>query len=92
MATSMQRTRDLNGFDWAAIILTVIGAINWGLVGLFSFDLVAFVFGPMSVLSRIVYVLVALAGIYVLAAASTRFRSAARPTDVTGAAPSAPRA
>lgn len=48
-----------------AIILVVIGAINWGLIGLFGFDLVAAVFGDMSGFSRIIYSLVGLAGIYI---------------------------
>ncbi len=46
-----------------ALVLTIIGGLNWGLVGLFGFDLVAFLFGPMSILSRIVYTLVALSAI-----------------------------
>ena len=46
-----------------ALVLTIIGGINWGLVGLFSFDLVAYLFGAMSILSRIVYTLVALSAI-----------------------------
>ncbi len=46
-----------------ALVLTIIGGINWGLVGLFGFDLVAFLFGPLSVLSRVVYVLIALSAI-----------------------------
>ena len=51
--------------DIAALILMVIGALNWGLVGLFQFDLVAALFGgAASVVSRIVYILVALAGIW----------------------------
>jgi uncharacterized protein len=50
----------------------VIGALNWGLVGLFEFDLVAAIFGPSTVLSRIIYVLVAVAGVYLLVTASTR--------------------
>lgn len=41
-----------------ALVLLIIGGLNWGLVGLFNFDLVATLFGPMTVLSRIVYVLV----------------------------------
>ena len=41
-----------------ALILTIIGGLNWGLIGLFGFDAVAFSFGPLSVLSRIVYILV----------------------------------
>lgn len=56
----------LSGFAWLAIILVVIGAINWGLVGLFNIDLVATLFGTLSAVSRIVYVLVALAGLYLL--------------------------
>lgn len=50
-------------FRNTALILTIIGGLNWGLVGLFGFDLVAYIFGPMSILSRLVYVLVALSAI-----------------------------
>ena len=51
--------------DRIALILTVIGALNWGGVGLFKFDLVAWIFGGQdAVLSRIVYTVVALAGIW----------------------------
>ena len=46
---------------WA---LLAIGGLNWGLVGIFNFDLVAAIFGEMSVLSRLVYSLVGLAAIY----------------------------
>ena len=46
-----------------ALVLTIIGAINWGLIGLFNFDLVAYILGEYTMLSRTVYVLVALAGI-----------------------------
>lgn len=55
----------MNGISWIALILVVIGALNWGLIGLFGLDLVATLFGPMSFLSRIIYSLVGLAGIYV---------------------------
>jgi len=48
-----------------ACVLAVIGALNWGLVGLVNVDLVALIFGAMSVLSRTVYVLVGLSGILV---------------------------
>lgn len=48
---------------YIALTLVIIGALNWLLIGLFSFDLVATLFGNMSVLSRIVYVLVGIAGI-----------------------------
>ncbi len=46
-----------------ALIFTVIGAINWGLVGLLEFDLVAALFGEMTVLTRLVYSLVGIAGL-----------------------------
>ncbi len=46
-----------------ALVFTIIGAINWGLVGLFDLDLVATVFGDMTLLSRIVYGLVGICGL-----------------------------
>ena len=46
-----------------ALVLTIIGAINWGLVGLFEFNLVATLFGEENVITRIIYVLVGIAGI-----------------------------
>ena len=46
-----------------ALTLVIVGALNWLLIGLFSFDLVATLFGNMSVLSRIVYTLVGISGI-----------------------------
>lgn len=49
-----------------AAILVIVGAINWGLVGIFDLDLVSSIFGDMSMLSRIVYVLVGLGGIYAI--------------------------
>ncbi|MFZ7104680.1 MAG: DUF378 domain-containing protein [Peptococcaceae bacterium] len=51
--------------DKIALVLVIIGALNWGLLGLFSFDLVAAIFGGQNaLLSRIVYVLVGAAGLY----------------------------
>ena len=49
-----------------AFILTVIGALNWGLVGLLKFDLVAAVFGEMSLVTRTVYSIVGVSGLYTL--------------------------
>ncbi len=69
----MSKARSLSVPGWIAIVLVVIGALNWGLVGLFNFDLVAAIFGSLSVFSRLVYILVALAGIYLLFEAA-RFR------------------
>ena len=52
-------------FDKIALALLVIGGINWGLVGIFSFDLVAWLFGgTTALLSRVVYVLVALSAVW----------------------------
>jgi len=61
----------MNGLDWTALVLVIIGGINWGLVGFFSFDLVAAIFGDMTVISRIIYGLVGLSAIY-LAATSAK--------------------
>jgi len=54
--------------DVVAYALILIGALNWGLVGFFAFDLVAWLFGEMTIVSRIVYALVGLAGVYSIAA------------------------
>lgn len=51
--------------DKIALVLTIIGALNWGSIGLFRFDLVAWLFGGQTaIISRIVYTLVALAGVW----------------------------
>ena len=60
-------------FDKICLVLAIIGCLNWGLVGLFSFDLVAWTFGGTgTLLSRIVYTVVALAGVWCI---SLLFRS-----------------
>ena len=56
---------------WIALILVVIGGINWGLVGLFDFNLVTAIFGN-SIITTIIYVLVALAALYLIVIAVTR--------------------
>jgi len=50
--------------DWTALVLVVVGGLNWGLVGLFDFDLVAFLFGDMTAISRVVYALVGISAVY----------------------------
>lgn len=52
--------------DYIALTCVIIGAINWGLIGFFGFDLVALIFGDMTVLSRIIYAVVGIAGLYAL--------------------------
>ena len=65
--------------DRISLILVVIGALNWGSIGLFQFDLVAWIFGGQgAVVSRIIYTLVALAGVWCL---SLLFRENALLTD-----------
>ena len=64
----MERGMNMNnkGLDYLALTVAIIGAINWGLIGFFSFDLVAFIFGNMSWLSRIIYAVVGIAGLYII--------------------------
>ena len=52
--------------DKIALVLVVIGAINWGLVGIFNFNLVDAIFGAMSILSRIIYILVGISGLWAI--------------------------
>lgn len=52
--------------DYTLLTLVIIGAINWGLIGFFRFDLVAFLFGNMSWLTRIIYALVGIGGLYLI--------------------------
>ena len=52
--------------DTIALILIIIGAINWGLVGIFNFNLVDAIFGTMSIISRIIYTLVGISGLWAI--------------------------
>ena len=54
----------INWLDYTLLTLVIVGAVNWGLIGFFHFDLVAFIFGEMTWLSRIVYALVGISGLY----------------------------
>lgn len=56
----------LNTIDWIAYALAIIGGLNWGLIGAFDFNLVAAIFGEMSALSRIIYILVGLSALYLI--------------------------
>lgn len=47
----------------SCLVFTILGAINWGLIGLFNFDLVASIFGPMTVVTRILYTVVGISGL-----------------------------
>lgn len=75
--TTTNEGRGLTVAGTIALVLLIIGGLNWALVGLFNFDLVAALFGDMTTLSRIVYVLVGVAALIGL----TLFRRVSRPTN-----------
>ncbi len=52
--------------DKIALVLVIIGAINWGLIGIFNFNLVATIFGDMTIISRIIYALVGISGLWAI--------------------------
>jgi uncharacterized membrane protein YuzA (DUF378 family) len=68
----------INGIDLAALVLTIVGGLNWGLVGAFDFNLVDSIFGEGSALSRIVYVLVGLSAVYLVYTATKLMSTDAR--------------
>lgn len=57
--------KKMSTLDWVSMILLGIGGLNWGLVGLFGFDLVAVLFGYMTPLTRVVYIAIGLSVFYV---------------------------
>ncbi len=54
------------GLDYTILTIAIIGAINWGLIGFFNVDLVALLFGEMTLVSRIIYSIVGLSGLYLV--------------------------
>ena len=54
------------GLNATALTIAIIGAVNWGLIGFFQFDLVREIFGNMSMFSRIIYAVVGLSGLYAI--------------------------
>lgn len=62
----------MNALDWIVWVLVVIGGLNWGLVGIFGFNLVDWAFGTGSVISSIIYVLVGLGAIWMIIGAFTK--------------------
>jgi hypothetical protein len=61
--------KKMGTLGWIAFILVIIGALNWGLVGFFNWDLVEAIFGDMTTIARVVYALVGVAALYMLIAA-----------------------
>ena len=77
--TSREKGSFVMIMDRIALILSIIGALNWGSIGLFKFDIVAWIFGGQdAILSRIIYTVVALAGIWCI---SLLFREREKITD-----------
>ncbi|PIR59297.1 MAG: DUF378 domain-containing protein [Candidatus Pacebacteria bacterium CG10_big_fil_rev_8_21_14_0_10_56_10] len=66
----------MNPLDWVTLVLVVIGGINWGLVGLIGLDLVATIFGAMSFITRVVYILVGLSAIYTIVRSASQSETA----------------
>jgi uncharacterized membrane protein YuzA (DUF378 family) len=58
--------KKLTGLDWIALILVIVGGLNWGLVGFFNWNLVAAIFGAAGILSRIIYALVGLSAVWMI--------------------------
>ncbi len=56
--------KNLNMFDWIALLLLVVGGLNWGMIALFNIDVVSSLFGDMTILTRMVYGLVGLSAVY----------------------------
>jgi uncharacterized membrane protein YuzA (DUF378 family) len=77
-AMTAPHSTSVSVIDWIAAVLLIVGGLNWGLVGLFQFNLVEAIFGQMTTLSRAVYILVGLAAIFGI------FRAAACAKRTTG--------
>ncbi len=56
----------MKALDYTVLVLVVVGAINWGLVGFFKFDLVAAIFGDLTAFARVIYAIIGLCGLYAL--------------------------
>lgn len=58
--------KNLNAFDWVALLILIIGGVNWGLISLFNLDIVSYIFGTMTMLTRVIYGLVGLSAVYTI--------------------------
>jgi uncharacterized protein len=58
--------------DWIATLLVIIGGLNWGLIGLFDYDLVSAIFGTMTTVSRTIFSLVGLSAVYLAVISTTK--------------------
>jgi uncharacterized membrane protein YuzA (DUF378 family) len=83
----VDKENSMKPLHWIALVLVIVGAINWGLVGIFQFDLVAALFGGQeAALSRVVYSLLGLSGL-IVAATSAFVHGALSPRDYGGSTP-----
>jgi uncharacterized protein len=57
-----------NALDWLSLILVVVGGLNWGLIAVFDFNLIATLFGPLTLTTRVIYLAVGLAALYTIVA------------------------
>jgi uncharacterized membrane protein YuzA (DUF378 family) len=77
---------EMRALDIVTMLLVIVGAVNWGLVGLFEFDLVATItgddFGETNVVSRIIYILVGLSGLYQISLLARLFNTDNEPERV----------
>lgn len=64
MLFSVKLYKGVSKMDILALALSIIGCLNWGLVGIFQFDLVAWLFGSATALSRVIYTVIGLAGVW----------------------------
>lgn len=62
----------LNSVDWIALVLLMIGGVNWGLVGVFDFNLVEAIFGQFTFMTRLIYDIVGLSAIYLIISLTTK--------------------
>lgn len=62
--TGVSHKTTFNALDWIALVVLLIGGLNWGLVGVFNYDVVAALFGTQTPVSRVIYVVVGLAALY----------------------------
>lgn len=58
--------KQLNMFDWTALVLVIIGGLYWGLIGFLNFDILLTLFGKTSLISRMIYALVGIAALYLI--------------------------
>ena len=79
--TGVSHKTAMNALDWIALTLVSIGGLNWGLVGLINYDVVAALFGVQTPVSRVIYVVIGLAALYSIY--TTSKLAASRPAHAT---------